>query len=351
MKNKIIKSAKDSRTDKTAKNKIRAKNNRTTFVSKEEVLKFEKRLLSVKDTSSNNFLNKTIYGALEDVAEKLPKHFVDLLFIDPPYNLNKDFGNNQFKEKSDKDYERTFEKWFLSIKHTLKNTASVYVCCDWKSSTSIYSVLNKYLTVRNRITWEREKGRGALSNWKNCSEDIWFATVFNKYCFNVEAVKIKKKVIAPYKENGVAKDWTENEEGKFRLTYPSNLWTDITIPFWSMPENTDHPTQKPEKLVAKIILASTNENEVVFDPFLGSGTTSVVAKKLNRKYIGVEMNKEYCCLSEKRIILADTEKSIQGYSGGIFWERNSLNIQKDNVVKGRTRSKNNIYEPKLFPEK
>ena len=126
---------------------------------------------------------------------------------------------------------------------------------------------------------------------KNCSEDIWFCTVSDDYHFDVETVKMKRKVIAPYKdENGEPKDWKDNGDGKYRITHPSNLWTDITIPFWSMPENTDHPTQKPEKLVAKIILASSKPNDVVFDPFLGSGTTSVVACKLGRRYVGIEID-------------------------------------------------------------
>ena len=83
-------------------------------------------------------------------------------------------------------------------------------------------------------------------------------------------------MIAPYRENGKPKDWNESEKGNFRDTHPSNIWSDITVPFWSMPENTDHPTQKPEKLLAKIILASTNPGDLILDPFAGSGTTAVV---------------------------------------------------------------------------
>ncbi len=94
-----------------------------------------------------------------------------------------------------------------------------------------------------------------------------------------------------------------------------------------MPENTDHPTQKPEKLVAKVILASSNPGDVVFDPFLGSGTTSVVAKKLGRQYFGVEIDEMYACLAEKRLEIADSEPTIQGYVNGVFWERNTLNEQ------------------------
>ena len=155
-------------------------------------------------------------------------------------------------------------------------------------------------------------------------EDIWFAVKNpDDYYFNVEAVKQKRRVIAPYKENGKPKDWEESDEGNFRLTYPGNFWDDISIPFWSMPENTDHPTQKSEKLYAKLILASSRPGDLVFDPFLGSGTASVVAKKLGRSFLGVELSEEYCLYAQKRLLRAEDDKSIQGYSDGVFWERNT----------------------------
>jgi site-specific DNA-methyltransferase (adenine-specific) len=219
----------------------------------------------------------------------------------------------------------------------LKPTASVYICGDWRSSGVIQSIAEKYLLIQNRITWEREKGRGAKHNWKNCSEDIWFCTASKDFHFNADAVKLKRRVIAPYKDrNGTPKDWEQTETGDFRLTCPSNMWTDLTVPFWSMPENTDHPTQKPEKLLAKVILASSREGELVFDPFLGSGTVSVVAKKLGRLYCGIEIDTEYCCLAEKRLAAAEVDKTIQGYSDGVFWERNTLAYQNGNERNGNT---------------
>ena len=191
------------------------------------------------------------------------------------------------------------------------------------------------MKVRNRITWEREKGRGSKKNWKNSSEDIWFCTVSDEYTYNVNAVKLKRRVIAPYTdESGAPKDWDKAKEGNFRLTYPSNLWTDLTVPFWSMPENTEHPTQKPEKLLAKIILASSNPGDVIFDPFLGSGTAAVVAKKLSRKFVGVEIDPTYCSLVMKRLDMAESDESIQGYSNGVFWERNSPHSSKAARSKG-----------------
>ena len=148
------------------------------------------------------------------------------------------------------------------------------------------------------------------------------------YYFDVDSVMMKRKVIAPYKVNGNPKDWEETEGGNFRITYPSNFWDDISIPFWSMPENTEHPTQKPEKLYAKLVLASTKLGDKIFDPFLGSGTTAVVAQKLGRSYCGVEINREYCYWTVKRLMNAIDNNTIQGYEDGVFWERNSLGDQK-----------------------
>jgi site-specific DNA-methyltransferase (adenine-specific) len=308
---------------------MRAVKNRTIYISSEEISSYRDRLIKLSEkTLQKEIENKTINQDLFMILDWLPDSFVDLLFIDPPYNLTKSFNTNNFQERSTVKYTEWLESWFGKLIRILKPTASVYICGDWRSSASIYLVAEKYLHVRNRITWEREKGRGAKANWKNCSEDIWFCTLSDDYTFNVEDVKLKRKVNAPYTDDsGKPKDWDKTEQGDYRITHPSNIWTDLTIPFWSMPENTDHPTQKPEKLLAKIILASSNPDDMVFDPFLGSGATSVVAKKLGRRYVGVEMDEMYCCLTEKRLEMAENDKSIQGYTDGVFWERNTLSDQ------------------------
>jgi site-specific DNA-methyltransferase (adenine-specific) len=309
--------------------KVRAPRNRTITLREAEALLLEKELLTLRVPAPvETIANRTIYQDVFQCIDFLPTEFVDLMFVDPPYNLNKTFNSNKFRETSDEEYEQWVSDWLKKLVKVLKPDASVYVCCDWKSSPVVCNALKQHLIVRNRITWEREKGRGAKKNWKNCSEDIWFATRSDEYHFNPDAVKLKRKVIAPYRDvDGQPKDWDEEQDGNFRLTHPSNFWTDITIPFWSMPENTDHPTQKPEKLVAKIILASSRPGDFVFDPFLGSGTTSVVAKKLGRQYCGVEIDKTYCLLAAKRLGMAQDDISIQGYSDGVFWERNSLSEQ------------------------
>lgn len=271
----------------------------------------------------NDVTDRVICGDSLSLMPLLPRGLVDLAVVDPPYNLTKDFHGEKFSEMARQEYIDYTERWILLLKPLLKPNASIYVCCDYRSSGIIGEVLERHFIVRNRITWQREKGRGASKNWKNSMEDIWFATVGDDYHFDLDAVKIRRRVVAPYRCDGVPKDWEETDSGNYRNTCPSNFWDDITIPFWSMPENTAHPTQKPEKLLAKLILASSREGDVVFDPFLGSGTTAVTAKKLGRHFCGIEQNELYCVWAQKRLENAENDKAIQGYENGIFYERNS----------------------------
>ena len=278
------------------------------------------------------FNNRIIAGDSLKIAAAMPKGFVDLLIADPPYNLDKQFHGYNFHEMASEAYEKYTEGWVEAVRPLLKENASIYVCCDWKSSGAIERVLARYFTIQNRITWQREKGRGAKANWKNAMEDIWFCTVSEKsFTFNIDDVKQRRRVVAPYKVDGQPKDWEETSDGNFRNTCPSNFWDDISVPYWSMAENTAHPTQKPEKLLAKLILASSNKGDIVFDPFMGSGSTAVTAKKLGRNFCGSEMNLQYCVWAQKRLEMAEQDKSIQGYADGVFWERNTNGLQKQSV--------------------
>lgn len=313
-----------------ATDKQRAGRNRTITLLPQERLTLKENLITSKPTQKvQEPLQGIIRGDYKEWIDILPEHFVDLLFLDPPYNLNKSFNGRKFSRTDADSYSEWLDSVVIALKPTLKPSATIYICGDWFTSHSIFEIASKHFEVRNRITWEREKGRGAKTNWKNSSEDIWFCTLSENYTFNVDKVKLRRKVIAPYTDpQGKPKDWLQGDSGNFRDTHPSNLWTDISIPFWSMPENTDHPTQKSEKLLAKLLLASTNANDFVLDPFLGSGTTAVVAKKLQRKFLGIEIDQEYALLAAKRLLIAETNKDIQGFSDGVFWERNTLNVQK-----------------------
>ena len=310
--------------------------NRTLTLLKKEIPTLKNKLLQLSEVVPKSFtsipsITSIIEGKLilQDTFEVLPliqNHtpFVDLLILDPPYNRTKNYAGSVFHSKIDLEYSDYFEGLIQSIIPILKPEATVYVCSDWQSSNIIFPILNQYFQVRNRITWEREKGRGAKKNWKNNMEDIWFCTVGTHYYFDPQAIRVKREVLAPYTQNQEPKDWHNEANGmKYRFTSASNLWTDITVPFWSMKENTQHPTQKSEKLIAKLILASCPVNGFVFDPFFGSGTSLVVAKKLKRKFSGIEIQPEYAYLAQKRIDLAEQDPSIQGYEDGVFWHRNS----------------------------
>lgn len=319
--------SKMNKVDSTA-GKTRSPRNRTLRCNDKETAELGARLLVLTAPASlGKIKDKVINQDVFDAAPRLPSGFVDLLILDPPYNLTKNYHGKIFMETEKAEYAAWFEKVIRSIRHTLKAEASVYVCADWRTSIIIAPILERHFQVRNRITWEREKGRGAKFNWKNNIEDIWFCTTGGKYFFNVDAVKLKRRVVAPYRENGRPKDWREEADGNYRLTHPSNVWTDISVPFWSMPENTDHPTQKPEKLLAKLILASSRAGDMIFDPFMGSGTTAVAARKLRRHFVCVELNREYCCWGQKRILRAASGDPIQGYAGNVFWERNTFGSQ------------------------
>ena len=315
--------------------KARANRNRTLTIAENEITTLEKAIINADDLKKSFADNSVINADLFDCLDAIPNDYFHLIIIDPPYNLAKDFHGNKFSKLNTTSYEAYLRSWFGKVCDKLAPNGTLYMCGDWQCSLSMQKVISEQLTILNRITWQREKGRGAKANWKNAMEDIWFAVKNPKdYYFDVEAVKMKRKVIAPYKVDGKPKDWEQTESGNFRITYPSNFWDDISIPFWSMPENTDHPTQKPEKLYAKLILASTKPGDKVFDPFLGSGTSAVVAYKLNRNYVGIELNRDYCLWAAKRLMNATKNKVIQGYSDNVFWERNALNSQE--VKKKRT---------------
>lgn len=321
--------------------KVRAGRNKTVTVNNGERETLCKYITGADEAvlPGFDFCDKIVNADLLAILDYIPNGIADLIIIDPPYNLSKNFGNVKFRASSAIAYEGYLRTWFSKVCDKLSPTGTLYMCGDWKCTSSLQKVIEERLVIMNRITWQREKGRGAKSNWKNAMEDIWFAVNNpDDYYFDVEAVKVKRRVLAAYKVNGVPKDWEQTNEGNFRLTCPSNFWDDISVPFWSMPENTDHPTQKPEKLIAKLILASSREGDFVFDPFMGSGTTCVVAKKLNRRFLGVDINSEYCLWAAKRMQNAASDASIQGYSDGVFWERNSFLEQSRGVLGAKNKS-------------
>lgn len=205
--------------------KIRAGRNRTLTVSEEEIPDLKRIITFPEELSGkSSFVDLLINADALTVLDKIPDECASLIIIDPPYNLSKTFNSSKFNAMSDNMYEEYLRTWFKKVCDKLKPDGSLYMCGDWKCSSSQQKVISEELTVINRITWQREKGRGAKTNWKNAMEDIWFAVKDkDNYYFDVDSVKMKRQVIAPYKENGKPKDWEETDEGNFRITFPSNF--------------------------------------------------------------------------------------------------------------------------------
>ncbi len=180
--------------------KERAPRNRTLTLEETELCRLDRDILTLNQrVTSEEIKNQVIHQDCVEALKLLPDHFTSLIVVDPPYNLTKQYGDTKFSKTTAEEYETWLNLWIPELKRLLTNEGSIYVCCDWQCSKSIQQELEKHFYIRNRITWEREKGRGAKSNWKNNSEDIWFCTVSKDYVFNVEDVKLKKRVIAPYR--------------------------------------------------------------------------------------------------------------------------------------------------------
>ncbi len=287
--------------------KIRSSLNKTIELSDEE------RSAPVPQFEEASLRKSTIVcGDVRTILDQLPPEYFQLAIIDPPYNIGRDFGTWDDR-LSDQAYRAFVAEWLPKISRTLAPSATLYLCCSWGYSGYFQNALIEAgFTIQNRITWKREKGRGASRNWKQNMEDIWFATKHStEFTFNLDSVKVRKSVIAPYRKDGVPKDWVEDISGeRYRMTHPSNIWTDLVVPFWSMPENTDHPTQKPEALVERLIRASSNPGDRILDLFSGSGTTSVVAKRLGREFLGIESNADYVRLGHKRLARESSPRTL-----------------------------------------
>lgn len=304
-----------------ARKRMKSSKNKTLDLPLSECGEYLKRCAApTAPLSAADCSDRVICGDFFAVSKYLPEHAFSLVVADPPYNLRKDYAGEVFSPKKAEEYAAFSRRWLAQVKRLAAENASVYVCCDWRTSVILGAVLPEFFTVRSRITWQREKGRGAKKNWKNCMEDIWFCTVSDEYTFHLDAVKQVRRVKAPYRVNGENKDWESTAEGRVRRTCPSNFWDDITVPFWSMAENTAHPTQKPEKLIAKLLLASSSPGDSVLDPFGGAGTTAAVAKKLGRRFTLVEKSEQYCAWSMIRLERAETDTRIQGYENGVFYK-------------------------------
>lgn len=236
--------------------------------------------------------NIFIKGDSLEVLKSFPNECVDLICADPPYNLGKDYGNN-IDWKQWHEYEQFTTDWLNESKRILKNTGSIYVFMGVRFVSKLFLMLQELgLYFNGWITWHYTQGMGRTKGFSPRHEDILYFTKSEQYIFNIDNIRIPQKYF--------------RERNNMKGANPGDVWEFSHI-HYSNPERVNHPTQKPEALMKRIILASSNEGDIVLDPFVGSGTTCVVANILNRKWIGIDINPEYIKMSEKRI---RSEKSL-----------------------------------------
>jgi len=227
-----------------------------------------------------------IVGDAVEELKKLPDNSIDLVCTDPPYNLGKDYGNN-IDWKQWHEYEKFTLNWLSESRRVLKPTGSIYVFMGVKFISRLYLTLQELgFHFNGWITWHYTQGMGRTRGFSPRHEDILYFTKSDRFIFNLDDVRIPQKY---YRKRN-------NMQG----ANPGDVWQFSHI-HYSNPERVAHPTQKPEALMKRIILASSNKGDVVLDPFVGSGTTCVVANFLKRKWIGFDINPEYIEISKQRV--------------------------------------------------
>ena len=230
-----------------------------------------------------------IQGDCLKEMEKIPDKSIDLILTDPPYNISYD-------EVWDKMTNERWKSLILDVlnesSRILRNQGSIWIFGGWSNISELRYFIGKFFYEKNWIIWDRQKGRGANYNFVSTREDIIWATksnIYPFYTFNKQSSTIKKKTKGMGLKNG-------DEYRKL-----SNVWTDISpIVPWSK-ERVEHPTQKPLKLIERIIKISSNKGDTILDPFMGSGTTGVACKQLGRNFIGIEISPEYCKIAKERV--------------------------------------------------
>ncbi len=230
--------------------------------------------------------NTFLTGDAIDLMETFPDESVDLVCTDPPYNLGKNYGNTM-DWKQWHEYEEFTKNWVAEAKRVLKPTGSLYVFMGIQFVSQLFMILQKMeLYLNSWITWHYTQGIGRTKGFSPRHEDILYFTKSDQYTFNLDEIRIPQKYY--------------RKRNNMKGANPGDVWQFSHI-HYSNPERLDHPTQKPEALMKRIILASSHEEDVVLDPFVGSGTTCVVANILKRKWVGIDANPEYIEMSEQRL--------------------------------------------------
>ena len=235
--------------------------------------------------------------ALEGIA-RIPDASIDLILTDPPYNLGKDYGNAS-DQQSVEAYLAWTEQWIAAVLPKLKANGSLYIFLTWRFAPEIFVMLKKRMTMMNEIIWDRRVPSmgGSVRSFSSVHDTIGFCVKRKDYYFDLDAVR------SPYD--------AETKKARSRSIFVGAKWLEVGYnpkDVWSVsrlhrehPERADHPTQKPLEIIERMVKASCPPGGVVLDPFMGSGTTAIAAKRLGRQFTGFELNPAYCEIIQARL--------------------------------------------------
>lgn len=277
-----------------------------------------------------------LYGDCLDLLQSIPNNSVDLIFADPPYNIGKKFGAFVDSWPSDIDYAEWCFGWISLCLEKLKSNGSIYIMTSTQAMPYLDLWIRERISVLSRIIWHYDSsGVQAKKYYGSLYEPILFGVKDPKnYTFNADDIEVeartgavrnlidyRKEVPTPYKSTKV----------------PGNTWYMPRVRY-RMSEYEEHPTQKPESLLERIIRASSNVGDVVLDPFSGTFTTCAVAQRLNRKSIGIELQEDYIKIGLRRLgvsthfngeYLISPDKTYTRKNGGNLYERAAKEQQGD----------------------
>lgn len=267
-----------------------------------------------------SFVNKIYNEDCLGGIGKIEDNSIDLILTDPPYCLGKDYGNDS-DMKNPKEYLEWTYKWIDLVIPKLKDSGSMYIFLSWQYSPEIFSYIKAKIRMINEIIWDRRVPSmgGSTRRFTSVHDNIGVFVKKNDYYFNIDEVRI------PYDE--------KTKKARSRSIFVGAKWLEVGYnpkDIWSHsrlhrqdPEREKHPTQKPLAIIDRIVKASSPKNGIVFDPFMGSGTTAISCIRNDRKYTGFEVNKDYYNMIQKRIL---REKS------NLLYDKFPIENQEINVV-------------------
>jgi len=244
--------------------------------------------------------HKVIWGdAIEALKNHVEDRSIDLIFVDPPYNIGKNFNGRKDKWSSDEDYLQWCYKWIDLCLRKLKRNGGIYLMAATQSMPYLDIYLRKRMTILSRIVWYYDSsGVQAKNYYGSLYEPILYAVKNKKnYTFNSDEIKVEAKTGAVRKLIDYRKP---NPVPYNSEKVPGNVWYFPRVRY-RMDEYENHPSQKPIALLKRIIKASTNEGDIILDPFSGTFTTSFVAKSLKRRSAGIEVEEAYVKIGLRRL--------------------------------------------------